>query len=244
MLNDIKPFTLFYNTGSYCAKGNCKFPRQAKIANQDELLNVVEHDHVAQYFTNYYASIENFLSADCLILDVDNSHSDDPMVWQKPQHLATHFPNTMFYTNTSRNHNIVKNGKTARPKFHVIFPLSKPITNAEEYRQLAIKAQTYYSAFDENAINPAHKEFGSKNTEIECFTGELCLDTFLEGIPTLPAIGVENVNISSDDFICEGDRNNTLHSFAVSMFKKHGVTKKAYEVINEKNTLCVPPLPP
>lgn len=57
-----------------------------------------------------------------------------------PDKVSSFFSNVPIYIQFSRNHMKIKNNKSARPKFHIIFPIDK-ITDAKEYR--AMKEKVY-----------------------------------------------------------------------------------------------------
>lgn len=73
------------------------------------------------------AAKKTFRKADCLPVDCDNTNPD-PLAedipaseWKTPADVRAAFPDVPFYVVYSRNHMKEKNGKTARPKFHVYF---------------------------------------------------------------------------------------------------------------------------
>ena len=57
------------------------------------------------------------------------------------------FSDVPFYVSYSRNHLKVKDGKKARPKFHIYFPVDK-IINGDEYGGLKQKVCKYFPKFD------------------------------------------------------------------------------------------------
>lgn len=61
--------------------GNAKnslYPDKRIITNADELKAAAAFDHVCGEFQNNHRSVGEFLSADCLVMDCDNDHSDNP----------------------------------------------------------------------------------------------------------------------------------------------------------------------
>ena len=72
----------------------------------------------------------------------------------------------------SRSHMKAKNGRTARPKFHVFFPIEE-CTGAEEYAAMKQRVYEYFPYFDAQALDAARFFFGTENPEIECYEGTL-----------------------------------------------------------------------
>ena len=72
-----------------------------------------------------YRSKKTFQSATVVIMDCDNTDPDPlrpdipPEEWKTPADVQAAFPSVAFYVVYSRNHMKVKDGKPARPKFHV-----------------------------------------------------------------------------------------------------------------------------
>lgn len=78
------------------------------------------------------AGIANFQYADCIPMDCDNDHSDNPADWKSPEDVRKAFPGVAFAVSFSRNHMKEKCDKAARPKFHCYFPIGR-ISSAEQY---------------------------------------------------------------------------------------------------------------
>lgn len=69
---------------------NTIYPHQQTITNAQELEQAVHYDHVCGQFKNNQRTIANFIKADCLIMDCDNDHSDDPTTWIKLANIANY----------------------------------------------------------------------------------------------------------------------------------------------------------
>ena len=76
-------FTLSVATNSG-QTSNTIYPNQLAITNPQELKQAVQYDHVCGLFKNNQRTIGNFIKADCLVMDCDNDHSDDPAAWINP----------------------------------------------------------------------------------------------------------------------------------------------------------------
>ena len=84
-------FTL-YSADIIGNPGNCTYPNQIEVTDEDSLRAAVRHDYVCAEYKNSYRNGDNFLSADCLPVDCDNDHSEDPADWVTPADVATAFP--------------------------------------------------------------------------------------------------------------------------------------------------------
>lgn len=60
---------------------NAVYPNKAAISNGEELKAAVAFDHVCAAFKEDYRSRENFIASDVVVMDCDNSHSENPADW-------------------------------------------------------------------------------------------------------------------------------------------------------------------
>ena len=70
-------FTL-YSADFIGNPGNCSYPHKTVVMDTDSLKEAVGHDYVCAEYKHHYRNGANFLSADCLPVDCDNDHSEDP----------------------------------------------------------------------------------------------------------------------------------------------------------------------
>ena len=70
-------FTL-YHADCLEIPGNCTYPHKVEVTGKDSLLQAVTSDYVCAEYQGNYRSNENFIGSDCLPVDCDNDHSDDP----------------------------------------------------------------------------------------------------------------------------------------------------------------------
>ena len=110
---------------------NCVYPNRKEITSGDELKEAVRFDHVCGEFKKNYRNINNFLKSNVIVMDCDNDHSEDPEDWITFQKLEELFEEIDYAAAPSRNHMKKKEGKAARPKFHVYFPIEE--TGDAEY---------------------------------------------------------------------------------------------------------------
>lgn len=213
---------------------NTRYPGKCVITSLDEFREAMRHDHVCAEYRNSHRSVTNFISADCLILDCDNTHSDDPADWVTPNDVKAAFPGVGMYFSYSRNHMREKDGRAARPKFHVAFPID-PVGNAAEYAALLQRIITAYPQlrFDAGAKDAGRFFFGVEEPQVEMNEGSLPLTEFLKAA-TITA---------TSSTIPAGQRNTRLSHFAGRILKKYGdVGGSAYQAFMEEAAKCDPPL--
>lgn len=119
-------------TNLVSAQRNLKYPNHRHITNAADLKNAVARDHVAAEYKGDIRSTDKFMQSTCVVMDIDNDHSNSPADWVTPESLALIFPGVALATATSRNHLKPKGEKTARPRFHAYFPI-RPVTDAAVY---------------------------------------------------------------------------------------------------------------
>ena len=170
-------FTI-YHADCIGIAGNCSYPHEVTVTDKDSLLKAVEHDYVCAEYKGSYRSNDNFIGSNCLPVDCDNDHSEDPDDWIYPSDVAAAFPGVAFAVHFSRNHMKKKNGKAARPKFHVFFAID-PLTDAAQYSDMKKQVNAAFPYFDTKALDAARFFFGTDKPEVEIFDGPMTLTTFL-----------------------------------------------------------------
>lgn len=157
-----------FNLSTSNCTGNPKnksYPNKSVITNADELKSAVAFDHVCGEFENDLRSITNFKLADCLVMDCDNDHSDNPADWIPPEKLTEFFPDVNLVVVSSRSDMKPKGTKSARPRFHVYFSI-KPTTDAAAYSELKKRIHKTAGFFDGNALDAARFIYGNPNAEV------------------------------------------------------------------------------
>ena len=59
-------------------------PRQNHRTDERTLASAVQFDYVAAEYLCSYRNVKNFVKSDCLVMDIDNDHSDNPRDWKTP----------------------------------------------------------------------------------------------------------------------------------------------------------------
>lgn len=222
---------------------NCVYPHKAEIRNKEELVQAVARDQVFANYKNSYRNIENFEESDLIPMDCDNDHSDNPADWISAADLAEKFQDVDCVIYPSRNNGIVKNGKAARPKHHVLFPIQK-CRDSAMYTAVKTAIQKKYPFFDENATDAARFFYGSKcNCEDVIWNeGFLQIDEDLDESDFLEEQYDNAQTQMPGGSIQEGSRNNTMSHYAGRVLKKYGVCDKAHALFMERAEKCTPPL--
>ena len=212
-------------------RGNAKnslYPNKRVVDNEGDFLEVMAFDHVCAEFKNYRRSGENFLSADTEVMDCDNDHSDNPADWIRPEDLPEQIGHEVaFAIVPSRNNGKPKDGKSARPRFHVYFP-HDPITDSNACAALKRAIQQKFPFFDSHALDAARFIFGNPTEEILWHEGEITIDCIVK---------------PQKKSIPQGQRNSTMSHFAGRVVKRYGATEKAHQIFMEEADKCDPPLP-
>ena len=224
-------FTMF-SSNSVGNPANCLYPNKHEIKTLEDLKVACARDYVCATYKDSYRSSGNFIASNCLPVDCDNDHSDDPNEWVTIEDVINAFPGVRFYVHYSKSHYKEKNGKQARPKFHVFFPIAL-VSDSKAYSELKKKLLDYFPYFDKNALDSARFFFGTEDPQVEVVEGLTYIDEF---------ISEEEFDKNFTSTIKEGSRNSTMSRFAGRIIKKYGDTEEAYQAFLEMAEKCEPPL--
>ena len=211
---------------------NCLYPKRIEVVDEETLKEAVMHDYVCAEYKENYRNNSNFLGSNCLPVDCDNDHSEDPRDWVRVDDVIDAFPNVTFAVHYSRNHLKEKNGRAARPKFHILFPID-PITDPNMYSGLKKKLNSIFPYFDKQALDAARFFFGTSSPKVMIVHGTTNLTEFLEQ---------EEFDAHFDEVIKDGTRNSTLSKFAGRILVKLGATEEAYNQFLLKAEKCETPM--
>ncbi len=221
-------------------KSNCSYPDRHEVTCADELKEVVRFDHVCGEYKKDRRSIDNFLRSNVVVMDCDNDHSDDPKDWITLDMAEELFGDFSYGIATSRNHMKEKDGKSARPRFHIYFEVGE-LTDASAYAALKRGIQQVHTFFDDNALDAARFLFGTAGSEVVWHEGWMTIDEEIS--PLYEDSESEALEAPAGGPIMQGSRNNTMSRFAGRILKRYGVTEKAKEAFLEHAAKCDPPLP-
>lgn len=223
---------------------NCSYPNKVTVVTPEQLREAVKADHVCAEYKGNYRGIGNFIRSDVIVMDIDNDHSEEPTEWITDEKLEEIFPDMEYMLASSRHHLLPKEGKSARPRYHIYFPISE-ITDAEVYGNLKKALKKEYPFFDGNALDAARFIFGADCEEVLVHDGWMTIDEEIDVSQFVEEedFDAEDSESASGGQIPEGSRNNTMSRFAGRVLKRYGITKKAYEAFLEHAKKCDPPLP-
>ena len=57
---------------------NTYYPHRTEVTDADSFRAAIAHDHVCAEYKDNYRGNANFIEASCLVLDIDNDHTDLP----------------------------------------------------------------------------------------------------------------------------------------------------------------------
>ena len=212
---------------------NCVYDIPATVADAAGMAEMAAYDHVCADYKNNYRSNENFISSNVVPMDCDNDHSDDPKEWITPEMIDDEFDEVPHVIVPSRHNMKEKEGKSARPRFHVYFQCSE-YTDAETYAALKVTIQKMYPFFDDNALGAARFIYGSKVDETEII--------WRDGAKTIDAFISEQIPKTETYSIPQGQRNATMSRFAGRILVRYGVSDASKQMFLDEAEKCDPPL--
>lgn len=218
----MKEFTIYTANCTDNAK-NCIYPTEVAVKDIASLERAMQRDHVCAMYRDHKRSAASFEWSDCIPMDCDNDHSEDPAQWKHPEDVVAAFPNVTFAVCYSRNHMKEKKGKTARPRVHCYFPINR-VCDGETYAAMKQRVYKKFPFFDDNALDIARFCFGTEQPEVMFFAGDKTVDQML---PTA---------------ITAGSRNAALSQKAGKLIKRYGDTAEAERLFKIEAERCVPPL--
>ena len=222
-----------YDAVTVGSRSNCVYPNPVTVTDADTMRQAAAFDHVCAAYKQNYRSVDNFLKADCLPMDCDNDHSDDPDDWLTPFDVAMDFPGVGMIFVYSRSHMKQKGKRGPRPRFHVYF-ICTETTNSEIYSSWKDRLIADYPYFDDGAKDSARFLFGVKNAAVEVYDGEITIDEFL-------ADSFAEWDAAQGQ-IPEGSRNKTMSHYAGRIIKRLGNTEEAHKQFLKEAEKCSPPL--
>lgn len=226
-------FTLYYNSTSRENEKCVTFPQNKKVDGENDLSTIVLYDHTAVQFCNNYCKNENFLQSDCIIMDLDNERTDNPAEWKTLKDIETAFPEVLFYAVESRNHMKVKKGESARPRYHIYFPIAVT-KDAETYKSWKEQIVNLFPFFDKHAMDNARKLYGVETPKVFRRGGQVTVDRYL--VLFAPQTVIHSNEHSKEEKvefgkkISVGNRNNELYRYA---FRKYmlGLSKEEVSLL-------------
>lgn len=212
-----------------------KYLNPVVVESLEDFKKVILKDYACAVYKDNHRSIDDFLYADAIVFDIDNDHSENPDDWITPDKVSSFFDDVPIYIQYSRNHMKIKNGKPARPKFHIIMPIDK-VTDAKEYRTMKEKVYSIFPFVDGQALDSARLLFGTAEPNVDYIDGTRTLTDFLKEYDN------EAKFAELGEAISEGSRNKTMYSIALKLLTRYGLCNESLDKYREASTRCSPPL--
>lgn len=212
-----------------------KYLNPVVVESLEDFKKVILKDYACAVYKDNHRSIDDFLYADAIVFDIDNDHSENPDDWITTDKVSSFFDDVPIYIQYSRNHMKIKNGKPARPKFHIIMPIDK-VTDAKEYRTMKEKVYSIFPFVDGQALDSARLLFGTAEPNVDYIDGTRTLTDFLKEYDN------EAKFAQLGETIPEGSRNKTMHSIALKLLTRYGLCSESLDKYREASTKCSPPL--
>ena len=206
---------------------NACYPKKTVITCEADMKKAVRFDHVCARYRNFHRSNDDFEYANVVSLECDNDHSDNPDEWLTTEKTEELLSDVAYVIVPSRHHMLPKGNRSARPRFHIFFPISA-YSDAAAYADLKKRIFSEFPYFDSNALDAARFYFGSTG-DIIWHDGSLTIENMLMLMRTSRSIP-------------QGQRNATMSRLAGKLVKRFGVTDKAHEKFLEQAEKCSPPL--
>lgn len=244
----------FFLSGYRGNAQNAIYPHRILVASIEDMRRVAAFDHVCAEYRNNHRAKDDFIWSNGSMFDLDNTHSDDPAHWKTPDDVRATFPGVPFYAVESRNHMKEKDGKSARPKYHIYLP-HNDVTSMVEYTRLKDWVVAAFPYFDLNAKDAARFFFGVENPKVYYYDGTILIDEYLPWSCTPPpetgsgigqlheADSVEGkASFSLPDVIPNGSRNDTLHKYAFRLYMMGLNPDEVLALTDRANERCEEPL--
>lgn len=183
---------------------NCRYPTKVVVADAGMMKDAAAYDHVCGEYRGCYRTNGNFLSSDVVVMDLDNDHTDDPEEWVTEGKLDGMMPDISYILVPSRHHMLEKDGESARPRYHVYFPI-EAVTDSGQYTALKRAIHNAFPFFDGNALDAARFIFGADCGDVVWHEGWVNID---EEVSTETEEEEENPSVGGP--ILEGSRNNEM----------------------------------
>lgn len=161
------------------------YPIPVTIQNAQDLQDCARYDHICGLFKDNHRLGEKFISADCVLMDMDNTKTDEPGQWITLDTITNDFQNVPFYAVTSRHHMKAKidefTGEVKSlpaPRYHLYFPI--PECSSAGLIQTTKQAMcSLFPYFDKNALGVARFFFGiPEPPQVTYHAGEVDIISF------------------------------------------------------------------
>ena len=167
---------------------NADYPNEIDIKSKSDFIRAMRRDHMSAQMNDHHRDSNNFLGCDCVMFDVDNTHTEDPAGWITAGDIAEALP-VHYMLVRSRNYMREKrktNRRTGvvtisepREKWHVYAPLAHRITSAADFDQIIKNILCLFPFLDPAAIDTARFFFGVDHPHVDFEEGDQFIDEYL-----------------------------------------------------------------
>ncbi len=219
---------IIYSADVTGVQDNCTYPHRHEISDASAMKKAVRKDHVCAEYRNCYRGKENYITSNCVVMDVDNDHTENPAEWITPETLAEEYADIRFAICFSRSHMKQKGQYGPRPRYHIYFEID-PVTDHEEYSSIKEALYAMYPFYDDNALDAGRFIYGSNPGEVIWHDG---------GRTILSVLDADSI----EPLIPEGSRNKSMYQWAVCHLKREGNTEDSEKAFYREAEKCTPPL--
>lgn len=159
--------------------GNCLYTNKMIVTDKDSFIKAMKMDHVTVKYKGNYRSKDNFECSDCITFDCDNGHSDNPNECVTPLDIALEILGVAFAVSYSRHYSLPKGDKSARPRFHISFPI-EIVSDEQEYADKKRRIADAFPYYDTNALDSASFLYGNDSDEVEFYEGDKTILDYME----------------------------------------------------------------
>lgn len=233
------PIMTLYMANSRENDKNTLYPNIAHIRNAQDLVEAVKRDHMACRMKDNYRTTGNFIECGCIMVDIDNSHSEEPYDWKTEKDIAEAFPFNYFLVR-SRNYMKQKrklNKKTGvetvfapREKWHIYIPLRKAIHDAKMFEAVILSIELLFPWIDPGAMDNARFFYGVTNPYVAYEDNDQFADDYL-------------YNPDNDDEIRKTQRE-AVKAFLVGMESSYTESKENNTIVQRCCAAVGIPVPP
>ena len=242
-----------------------EYPREIYITTLENLKDAAQYDHIAGIFEGNHRANEDIKFTKCIIMDCDNDGSENSADWLTPEKLAERLKGIEFLIIYSKSHMKEKDNFSARPRFHIYFPLKRFLKSDNEVKGAKEAILRLCPEFDPKAKDTARLIFGVPYPEGLHFKGENDILSVIESedfskqldlsqvdfSPEVKLTTEENENLSTpvndnvektkESVIPEGTRNSTMYEKALGYLFNYPY-EQAIENFKQESMKCTPRL--
>lgn len=212
---------------------NTLYPHQQRVTDVDVFLKCVRVDHVAGCLKGGTRNNANVYDVDCVIMDCDNPEDDKTY---HPDDVRRYLGDVEYYTAPSRHNDKPKGEKSARPRWHAYFPLSRKLIAVETE---ALRAAIYDATgdmFDRGAGGASRFIYGNPDVDYNdvCVYEGRPVDEIL-GVASRARVGDQNrpFDATRDKTVRVDGGKKRLHPETIPEGKRHAtLMKTAVKAVN------------